>query len=569
MRLKGNPASGGIAIGKLYLYKAFSCDVQEAYYEKQEEKVQWLEKWAAARQAAQNELTAIAEGFLQKGAADKAKIFAAHIDMLNDEEINELVCDEIENNHAMPDYAVDKTITDFIKMVEKVKDPLIAARAADLRDIRNRLLRILHGVPEKNLSRLPEPVIVVAHDLLPSDTATIHRGHIRGLITEVGGATSHSAIIARSYGIPAVLGIPDATGLLRDGLFAVLDAVEGIVQTDPDEKTVAVYEAKKAAFDRMQEQAAVFLDAEPLTRDGTRVDIGVNIGSDQDNKFEHCDFVGLFRTEFLFMHSDHLPTEEEQFEAYKRVLQQAGDRPVTLRTLDIGGDKSLPYLKLPKEDNPFLGKRAIRLCFDMPDVFESQLRAALRASVFGKLWIMLPMIGDLEDFRRAKQIVETVKTQLDARKIAYDPDVKLGIMIEIPAVALMADLIAQEVDFASLGTNDLCQYTFAADRMNPDVSEYCRSMSPAMLRIMKMAIDAFNSAQKPISICGELGGSPDAAVLLLGFGLRKLSMSAGNIAAVKQRLSEITIEEARQAAGQAVGFTTQAEVLRCAAQVGR
>lgn len=568
MLLKGNPVSGGIAIGTVYLYKAFEYEVHEAYYEK-EEKARRLEEWVAAKQAARRELTIIAEAFSKNGAQDKTKIFLAHIDMLDDEEIDALVREEIGQNFAMPDYAVDKTFSDFIGMLSKVKDPLIAARAADLKDIRNRLLRILHGEQERNLSMLPGPVIVAAHDLLPSDTATIDRSRILGFITEVGGPTSHSAIIAQSYGIPAVLGIPDATKALHDGARAIVDAVEGVVHVNPDEKILNSYVPKKVAYDQMRKEADTFLAAEPLMRDGVRIDIGANIGSDQCPECENSDFVGLFRTEFLFMQSDHLPTEEEQFEAYKRVLQQAGDRPVTLRTLDIGGDKSLPYMQLPKEDNPFLGKRAIRLCFEMPEVFEAQLRAALRASVFGKLWIMLPMISDLEDIRRAKQAVEKVKAQLDTLNVPYDRAVKLGIMIEIPSVALLADMVAQEVDFASLGTNDLCQYTCAADRMNPAVSDYCRSLSPAMLRIIKMSADAFNRAGKPISVCGELGGDPDGAVLLVGLGVRKLSMSAGRMAFVKQRLSQITLEEAQQAAAQAINLATQSEVRRCAAQVGR
>lgn len=567
MLLKGNPVSGGIAIGKVYLYKAFSCDVHEAYYEKGE-KTQKLAEWESAKEAARAELTAIADSFTRDGAADKAKIFTAHIDMLSDEEIDEMVREGIENDCAMPDYAVDKTFAEFIRIMGKVKNPLIAARAADLRDIRNRLIRILHGEPERNLSLLSEQVIVVAHDLLPSDTATIDRSRVIGIITEVGGPTSHSAIIARSYGIPAVLGVLDATKVLCDGALAILDAVEGTVRICPDGETVAAFQAKKAEYDRIQAETAAFLTAESLTKDGVKIDIGINIGSDQNVEYENCDFVGLFRTEFLFMQNDHLPTEEEQFEAYKRVLEKAGGKPVTLRTLDIGGDKSLPYLELPKEENPFLGKRAIRLCFDLPELFETQIRAALRASVFGKLWIMLPMIGGMEDIRRAKETVVKVKAELDARQIPYDKDVRLGIMIEIPSVALIADLAAGEVDFASLGTNDLCQYTCAADRMNPGVSEYCRSLSPAMLRIMGMAASAFNQAGKPISVCGELGGNPDAAVLLVGLGIRKLSMSASCIAGVKRRLSQITIDQAQKAAAQAVNLPTQEEVLRCASEVG-
>ena len=569
MLLKGNPVSGGIAIGKVYLYQTFSCDVHEAYYKKGE-KTQRLAEWESAKQAARAELTTIADSFTRDGAADKAKIFLAHIDMINDAEIDELVREEIEKNRAMPDYAVDKIFAEFIGLLSEVKDPLIAARAADLRDIRSRLIRILHGEPERNLSLLSEKVIVVAHDLLPSDTATIDRGKVLGIVTEVGGSTSHSAIIARSYGIPAVLGVPGAAKLLHDGDLALLDATDGTVRICPDEETLAAFQAKKAEYEQAQTETAAFLTAESQTKDGVKIEIGINIGSDQcaEAEYENCDFVGLFRTEFLFMQNSHLPTEEEQFETYKQVLKKAGGRPVTLRTLDIGGDKSLPYLALPKEENPFLGKRAIRLCFDLPDLFETQIRAALRASAFGKLGIMFPMIGGIEDIRRAKETVAKIKTELDAQQIRYDKDISLGVMIEIPSVALIADLAADEVDFASLGTNDLCQYTCAADRMNPGVSEYCRSLSPAMLRLMGIAARAFNQAGKPISVCGELGGDPDAAVLLVGLGIRKLSMSASCIASFKRLLSQIPIHQAQKTAAQAVSLRTQEEVLRCVKEIG-
>lgn len=558
--LTGNPISRGIASGKLFIYEAFTPDVHESYFEAGQEQ-KHLDQFKNAVETAAEELDRIYDS-LSSESPDKANIFAAHKEILYDEEAAEEVENLILDDHAMPDYAVDKVFTEFADLLSKIDDPLIAARATDLLDVRNRVLRILQGKEERNLSALTDEVIIVAHDLLPSDTATLDREKVLGIITEIGGATSHTAIIARSYKIPAVLGVSDATKLLENDQFVILDALDGKILLDPDDQTVEEYERKLADFIKDEVEANKYLDKPAVTADGEAFSVGLNIGSAElDESIKYADFVGLFRTEFLYMESDHMPTEEEQFKAYKKVLANMMGKPITLRTLDIGGDKSLKYMSLPEEDNPFLGNRALRLCLSLPALFKTQLRAALRASAFGDLEIMFPMVGTIDDIRNAKAVVEEVKSELRAENIVFNENIKIGIMIEIPSIALVADTAASEVDFASIGTNDLTQYTHAVDRMNANLVDYFQGMSPAMIRILSTIISEFNKAGKPISVCGELAGDPTGAVVLVGLGLRKLSMNGANIARVKRIISKFTVAEMVEIANKAKDKATQEEVL--------
>ena len=554
---RGEAVSGGIAIGKAYHYCPVEYTVEPAQAGNPAEERKRLE---TARAKALEELKTIQNSFPEE-QKDKAMIFAAHQELLEDEELLDMLQMGIQDEGYTAEYAVQSSFEEYIGLLSRVKDPTIAGRVADLKDVRNRLLRILHGDPEKSLSRLPGDVIIVAHDLLPSDTATMDRQHVLGILTEVGGKTSHSAILARSMHIPAVLGVTDVRKNIADGEEIILDAVEGLVLRDPTDEETAEYRKQEEAFQVRRRQTETYLAAEPRTKDGVPVQIGLNIGgADADETYRYVDFVGLFRTEFLYMENDHWPTEEEQFEAYARVLRLAKGKPVTLRTLDIGGDKQLPYYELPKEGNPFLGKRALRLCLAEEPLFRIQLRAAYRASVYGKLQIMFPMVGSLDDIARAKAVAESVQQELAAEGVPMG-EVPLGIMIEIPAIAMLAPLAAAEVDFASIGTNDLCQYLCAADRMNASVAAYSQSMGPAMLKTLKMIIDAFRAAGKPLSVCGEMGGDPAAAALLVGMGLRKLSMSASSVAAIKEMLATHTLPELEAKAAAALQCRTQAEVL--------
>lgn len=558
--LKGNPVSAGLAAGKVYIYKAFTCDVFETYFDEGHEQ-EYLGIFKDAVKAADVELTAIVDSMTAKND-DKAKIFIAHKEILADEDMMDEVVMAITDERAMPDYAVERVYREFATMLSKAKDPLIAARAADIRDVRNRLLRILHGEQEKNLSKLKEKVIVVAHDLLPSDTATLDRQNVLGIITEVGGATSHSAIIARSYKLPAILGVAEATAILRDNDNIILDALDGTIRINPADSVMTEYREKLKKYEEDSRITEEYLWRDLQTSDGIKLDIGLNVGSPApDAAYSQVDFVGLFRTEFLYMESDHMPTENEQFEAYKKVIENAKGRPVTLRTLDIGGDKTLKYLDMPKEDNPFLGNRALRLCLNNPEIFNTQLRAALRASKFGELWIMFPMVGTVDDIVNGKAAVERAKRELDAEGIPYDQKVKVGIMIEIPSIAEIADIAAGMVDFASVGTNDLCQYLHAVDRMNAKIADYYQSFSPSMFRILGHIFTEFNKAGKPVSVCGELSGNPLAAVPLVGLGLKKLSMSGSNLARVKRAVAGVTMTRAKEIGSVVKSLHTEKEII--------
>lgn len=555
MILHGNGVSKGVAIGNLYLYQPFEPHPSEAHFSGDPQL--YLDQYEALCRKAGAELRAIRERMAQTDE-EKAAIFSAQAEILCDEVMDEEIRDGIRYDTWMPDWAVETVYSRYERRLRKAKDPLISERAADIRDVKNRLLRIWSGVPQQSLSQLEKPVIIAAHDLLPSDTAGMDRKHVLGIVTATGGAASHSAIIARSLGIPAVLGVVNLMQQVESDEKVLLDAVDGVLVTRPDAKQAADMRRKQKAY---QVEAALiqqYLHREPLTADGERIEIGLNIGSARPEDLEGSavtDFVGLFRTEFLYMDSDHMPTEEEQTLQYQKALLEFSPRPVVLRTLDIGGDKTLPYFSLPKEQNPFLGKRALRLCFDAPELFRTQLRAALRASASGQLWVMLPMVGSMEDIQRAKSLLEQAKQELRQEGIPFDEGVRFGIMIEIPAVAMIADQVAPEVDFASIGTNDLCQYLLAADRMNPEVASYYQSYHPALFRTIGYVAETFRQAGKPICICGEMGGDPLAVPVLIGLGLRKLSMSLSNVAGVKRALAGFTVEQMEEMAHTVVNMT--------------
>lgn len=558
--LTGNPVSPGIAMAKAYVYYPLELAVEEGYFQA-EEKQENLKAFHEALSKTKEELKCLYE-MLATEDEEKAKIFLAHMELLEDEELLDEIQLAIEDECMNPDYAIEKVFDEFTVLLSKVADPLIAGRAADLQDVKRRLLRVYQGKEEKNLSTLTEDVIVVAHDLLPSDTATLNRQHVKGIVTESGGSNSHSAILARSFQIPAVLGVADAMKQIPDGEFLSIDALSGILVVNPDKDEQQAFLEKRRVFLEKRKTEEQYLDKAGATKDGYSIQIGINVGStDFDVPKTQFDFVGLFRTEFLYMENTHLPTEAEQFEAYKKVLEHAKGNPVTLRTLDIGGDKTLPYMELPEEENPFLGKRALRLCFAEPDIFMTQLRAALRASAYGPLQIMFPMVGSMEDIYRAKAYVREAMEQLQQEKTAFNKAIKIGIMIEVPSIALIADMAAEEVDFASVGSNDLTQYVSATDRMNSEVTSYYQNYSPAMIRLLGYIADAFNQKGKALSVCGEMAGNPKAAVILAGLGIKKLSMSAANIAGVKAALANITLEDARELANKCKKIKTEEEII--------
>ncbi len=552
----GIGVSCGVAVGPLYCYEPFMPEPLCA--EHSEDISGQTALYQSAKRAAREELARVCEHLDE----DKASIFQAHMEILDDEVIDEEILAGIKGEQWTAQWAVEQVYENCRAVLGSVPDALIREREADLFDVKLRLLRILQGMPERGLCCLEQSVIVAAKELLPSDTATMDKANVLGIVTEMGGATSHSAILAKSWGIPAVLGVANLMQIARCGEMAVLDAEAGTLETQPTPEQLAVAKAARGAWQKQMKEATAWIDKEPLTKDGVRIDLGLNIGGAADEELaaaRYAGFVGLLRTEFLYMNANHFPTEDEQVEQYKKVLRTFDSRPVVLRTLDIGGDKTLRYFRAPREDNPLLGSRALRLCFENPEIFLTQLRAALRAAVHGNLWLMFPMASSIEDVCRAKTFVETARSQL-AQKGVQAGRVKIGAMIEVPSLALMAPELTREVDFASIGTNDLCQYLTAADRMNPAVAPYHQNWHPALFRLVGMAAQAFEQAGKPLCVCGELGGDDRAVPILVGLGLRRLSMNASRLAPVKQALASMTLAQMQSLAERVLKCVSEAEV---------
>ncbi|MDR2952173.1 MAG: phosphoenolpyruvate--protein phosphotransferase [Treponema sp.] len=560
MTLTGYGVSPGIATGKIHVYIKKAINPVESFISPGEEQNQ-LNQYLSVKKQAIEYLEKLRLA-VERHDFEKAKIFAAHKDIVDDIVINEEIPDKITKERWTGDWAIFKVYETYITAVRKAPDSLIAERSADFEDVRDLLLRLWHGHNNDNLSTLDDSVIVAARELLPSDTASMDGSKILAILSETGGAASHSAIIARSYGIPAVLGIKGLLKKIKHGQIAVVNADEGTVVLDPDKAVIKEYARKSATFHHNKLVTETFLSGEARTKDKVKIDIGLNIANADDKELEaekYADSAGLFRTEFIYMGRDTLPTEDEQFSIYRKVLECFGKRPVLLRTLDIGGDKPLASMKLPHEENPFLGNRALRFCFAHPDIFKTQIRAALRASVYGVLWLMLPMVASIDDIRKAKEQISTVMEELRKEGSSFR-EVKTGIMIEIPSIALSAGLAAKEVDFASIGSNDLCQYLCAADRTNSAVQPYYQSYHPAMFRLIKETASVFAAEGKPLSICGELGGDPAAAPALIGMGMRKLSMGAASIAAVKRVISSLTITKTEKIAADVLKLATSGEI---------
>lgn len=560
MKFVGTPVSAGVVVGKTYLYERFVPEISALAVGNP---VEDATHYAIARDTAQKELEGLRHYFAEANDSEKAAIFAAHLEILADETMDEEIRNGISEGENSGSWIIHSVYEQYARMFEQLDDPLIRERAVDLRDVCARLLRCWEGLPERNLSDLPEPVIIVTHDLVPSDTATLDRKNVLGIITEVGGSTSHSAIIARSYEIPAVLGVNDIISHLEDRQEIILDAVDGVILTEFTSEDRTCYEAKRAETLRRQAHTKLYIDREPVTPDGVRIAVELNIAAADHQSLSNArytDGVGLFRSEFLYMVRNTLPTENEQFQAYQKVLMTYGKRPVILRTLDVGGDKPMNCIEMPHEDNPFLGNRALRLCFQYPEMFNTQLRAALRASVYGNLWLMFPMVASMDDIRRAKDCVQRAKAELAAENVPFKEDVKIGIMVEIPSIALLSDQAAKEVDFASIGTNDLTQYSMAVDRGNPEIRSYYQTYNPALFRLIGYVVRSFAQEGKPVGVCGEMGGDPLAATVLMGLGMRQLSMGAASIAAVKQMILSVSCAEAAEIAEVVCNLPTAAEV---------
>lgn len=561
--LKGIPVSRGIAIAKALVLRA-----EEANYEITSIQASEVEKEKTRLQEsialAASQLSELEKQVKETAGEAQAAIMQAHLEFLSDPAFVGEMEGKIADQLITAESAVRQVADQFIAIFESIEDQYMRERAADIRDVSKRLLQNLSGEAGGGLQQIKEATIIIADDLTPSDTIQMPRQYVQGLVAAKGGATSHAAILARSLGIPAIMGIGDE-GLnhFKNGDLVIINGLNGEIIINPDEETIRTFTEAKAKEDERKQALEQLRTLKAETTDGHIVELVANAGGKEvpaELLERGAEGIGLFRSEFLFMHRETMPSEEEQYEGYLRAVQGMQGKPVIIRTLDIGGDKHLPYLDLPHEMNPFLGWRAIRISLSRVDLFKTQLRAILRASAHGKALIMFPMISHVEQVRQAKAILEEVKQELSRDGIAYDEAIKVGVMIEIPAAALIADDLAKEVDFFSIGTNDLVQYTIAVDRMNENISELYNYFHPAVLRLMKMVIDASHRNGIWTGMCGEMASDPLATELLVGMGLDEFSMNQNSLLEVKQRVRSISLEEAKQAAETALSFSTVAEV---------
>lgn len=559
--LTGIAASTGIAIAKAY--KLVESDLS---FEKKkiEDTAKEIERFQAALSTSKQELEAIRDKAKQDLGEDKAAIFEAHLLVLSDPELISPVEDKIKTEQVNAEQALTDVKDMFISMFEQMDNEYMRERAADIRDVANRVLSHLLGVQINNPSMISEEVIIVAEDLSPSDTAQLNRTFVKGFTTNIGGRTSHSAIMARSLEIPAVVGAKTVTKAIQNGDVVIVDGIKGEVHINPTKEVLTSYQEKQRQFAAQKAELAKLVSEPSVSADGHHVELAANIGTPNDLEGvinNGAEGIGLYRTEFLYMGRSDFPSEDEQFESYKAVLEGMNGKSVVVRTLDIGGDKELPYLDLPKEMNPFLGFRAIRLCLEKQDLFRTQLRALLRASSYGNLKIMFPMIATLDEFRQAKEILIEEKQQLISNGVVVADKIEIGIMVEIPSTAVMADQFAKEVDFFSIGTNDLIQYTMAADRMNERVSYLYQPYSPSILRLVKMVIDAAHQNGKWVGMCGEMAGDETAVPLLLGLGLDEFSMSATSILRARSQILHLSKKEMEELTERALSMSTTKEVV--------
>ncbi|HDG8500419.1 TPA: phosphoenolpyruvate--protein phosphotransferase [Staphylococcus aureus] len=560
--IKGIAASDGVAIAKAYLLVEpdLTFDKNEKVTDVEGE----VAKFNSAIEASKVELTKIRNNAEVQLGADKAAIFDAHLLVLDDPELIQPIQDKIKNENANAATALTDVTTQFVTIFESMDNEYMKERAADIRDVSKRVLSHILGVELPNPSMIDESVVIVGNDLTPSDTAQLNKEFVQGFATNIGGRTSHSAIMSRSLEIPAIVGTKSITQEVKQGDMIIVDGLNGDVIVNPTEDELIAYQDKRERYFADKKELQKLRDADTVTVDGVHAELAANIGTPNDlpGVIENgAQGIGLYRTEFLYMGRDQMPTEEEQFVAYKEVLEAMDGKRVVVRTLDIGGDKELSYLNLPEEMNPFLGYRAIRLCLVQQDIFRPQLRALLRASVYGKLNIMFPMVATINEFREAKAILLEEKENLKNEGHDISDDIELGIMVEIPATAALADVFAKEVDFFSIGTNDLIQYTLAADRMSERVSYLYQPYNPSILRLVKQVIEASHKEGKWTGMCGEMAGDETAIPLLLGLGLDEFSMSATSILKARRQINGLSKNEMTELANRAVDCATQEEVI--------
>ena len=560
--ISGIPASPGIVVGKALVLKEEKI-VLDTEKIKDDQIDAEVARFYAGREAAVEQLTAIKDRAFQSLGEEKAAIFEGHLMILEDEELEQEIIEYLRSHKVNAGVAASKIIDQQVEMLSEIDDEYLKERAGDIRDIGNRLIKNILGMKVVDLGEIDEEAILVAYDLTPSETAQLNLDKVLGFITDIGGRTSHTSIMARSLELPAIVGTNDVTEKVKTGDYLILDAINNVVYVNPSREDIERLKKLEAQLAEEKAELAKLKDLPALTLDGHRVDVVANIGTIRDCEGADrngTEGVGLYRTEFLFMDRDQLPSEEEQFIAYKEVVEAMNGRIVILRTMDIGGDKELPYLDLPKEMNPFLGWRAIRIAFDRRQILHDQLRAVLRASAFGKLAVMFPMIISVEEIRELKSEIEVLKQELRDEGKAFDENIQIGVMVETPAAAVNARFLAKEVDFFSIGTNDLTQYTLAVDRGNEMISHLYNPLSPAVLNLIKQVIDASHAEGKWTGMCGELAGDEKATLLLLGMGLDEFSMSAISIPRIKKLIRNVNFHDAKELADSALQKPTAVEI---------
>lgn len=558
--IKGIAASDGIGIAKAYTLIEPDLSFEKKTIDDPATEYQRIE---AAFDQSISELATIKQNAKSRLSDEELEVFDAHIAILSDPEMKSQIKDEIENQHVSAEEAMTDVTTNFANVLAAMTDnKYMQERAADVKDVAKRALSHLLGKQLPDIASISEPVVIIAKEITPSDTSQMDAKFVKGLATDLGGRTSHAAIMARTLRIPAVVGAEDVTSTIKNGDMVIVDGLHGDIIIDPSQAQIDEYQAKADSFEKERAEWAKLVDAPSVSKDGQHFEIAANIGTPDDIADavkQGADGVGLFRSEFLYMSSDHLPTEDEQFEAYKKAVVGMQGKPVVVRTLDIGGDKPLNYLPLPEEMNPFLGYRAIRICLHRPDIFKTQLRALIRASEFGPVEIMFPMIATLAELRQAKAIYQECKDELQKDHPGLGDNVKIGMMIEVPLAALYADQLAKEVDFFSIGTNDLIQYCFAADRGNDAVSYLYQPLNPAFLRLIKHVIDAAHANNTKAAMCGEMAGDQLAMPLLLGMGLDEYSMSASSILRTRSMMKDLDTKECAKWANDAINLCYTAD----------
>ena len=568
MRIQGISGSRGVAVGNVYRYIQEEIVIPD--YTVAEDKVEEeIGKFAAAMAATLKQLDTIRQKALDEMGPEEAAIFEAHMQIAQDPSLSDGIKSLVESSHTNVVAATAQTIETFANIFLGMEDPYMRERGADIKDIGDRLMRNMLGMNPRGLSHISGEVILVAQDLAPSDTASLDKNVVKGIVTAAGGPTSHAAIMARTLEIPAVMGVGDIESFV-DGDKAVVLGTDGIVEMNPSDADWDEYTNQAAAFQEELKRLRESANLEATTTDGHHVELFGNIGKAKDAKNAltmGAQGIGLYRTEFLYMENDELPAEDVQFEEYKKVAQDMKGKPVIIRTMDIGGDKELKCLDLPSEMNPFLGYRAIRISLNRPDIFKVQLRALLRASAFGDIHIMYPMIASVEEVKQANAMLDECKEELTAEGKEFNKDIKVGIMIEVPAAAVISPILAKYVDFFSIGTNDLCQYTLAVDRMNESIGSLYQPLHPGVLRLIKHVIDASHEQGKFTGMCGELASDPVATMILLGLGLDEFSMTASSIPLIKNILRSVSKTECEEVANKALTMDTAEEITAYAKSV--